>query len=96
MSAKISHAELTLLQYLHEHSGHSDERIWLDPKPIIRGLGISMNQLAKDSASLAVHGLAGFRAFRKTDVDAAGSGPSAVWITRNGEDYLRRSRLEPP
>jgi hypothetical protein len=95
MSAQISQVELRLLQYLHAHSCGSGERIWLDPKPITRGLGISIGQLAEDSAALAGHGLAGVRAFRAATEDAVGVGVSAIWITKKGEDYLRGHHPHP-
>jgi hypothetical protein len=95
MSSNISRAELTMLEYLHQHSGGSGERIWLDPKPIRRDLRISMDQFVEDSASLVAHGFAGVRDFRPDANNVPSSTCSAIWLTRMGEEYLRRSRSGP-
>jgi hypothetical protein len=95
MSASISQSELALLKYLHEHSGQSGERIWLDPKPIIQSLHITMTQLAENSASLGAHGFAGVRDFRPDANNVPSSKCSAIWITRKGEDYLRALQSGP-
>ena len=95
MSANISQAELTLLQYLHEHSGVSGGRIGLDPKPITRELRISMTQLAEHSAALAAHGFAGVRHTRPGADEVPSSTCSAIWVTSKGQDYLRRSQSRP-
>ena len=95
MSAIISVAELTLLEYLGKHSGRSGERIGLAPKPITRDLRISMEQFAEESASLAAHGFAGIRNFRPDANDIPSSKCSAIWLTKKGEDYLRSHRLAP-
>lgn len=94
MLTNISPSELTLLVHLHERSGGSNERIWLDPKPISRSLRISMKQLAENSASLAAHGLAGVRDFSPDANDVPSSQCAAIWMTKMGKDYLRRSRPE--
>ena len=80
---------MTLLEYLHKHSGSLGERIALDPKPISRSLRISMNQFAENSASLAAHGFAGMRDFRPNTKDVPSSKCSAIWLTKKGDDYLR-------
>jgi hypothetical protein len=92
MSPTISQAELTLLQYLHQHAGISGGRIGLDPKAIRRDLRINMPRLAEDSASLAAHGFAGVRHTRPGADDVPSSTCSAIWVTSKGEDYLRRSQ----
>ena len=91
MLANISQAELTLLEYLHEHSGGLCSRIWLDPKPISKSLGISANQLIDNSASLAAHGFAGVRDSRPNANDLPSVECSAIWITRKGKACLRGS-----
>jgi hypothetical protein len=94
MVASLSQTELTLLQYLHEHSGGSGERIWLDPKPIARRLRISVTQFAADSASLAALGFAGVRDFRADANDVPSAKRSAIWLTGKGEDYLRLAQYQ--
>jgi hypothetical protein len=89
MSANISQAELTLLEYLHKHSGGSGERIGLAPKPITRELRISMKQFAEESAALAAQGLAGVRNFRPDANDVPSLKCSSIWLTRKGADYLK-------
>ena len=88
----VSPAQLTMLQYLHERSGESGDRIWLDPTHIRRGLRISPTRFAEDSASLAAHGFVGVRALRPDANDVPSATCSAIWVTGKGEDYLRRSR----
>jgi hypothetical protein len=94
MLTNISPSELTLLEHLHQRSGGSKERIWLDPKPISRSLRISMKQLAENSASLAAHGLAGVRDFRPNADDVPSLQCAAIWMTKMGEEYLKRSQPE--
>jgi hypothetical protein len=94
MLASLSQTELTLLQYLREHSGASGERVWLDPKPIARRLRISVTQFAADSASLAALGLAGVRDFRADANDVPSAKRSAIWLTGKGEDYLRLAQCQ--
>ena len=95
MWTDISPEEMTLLQYLHEHSGVRGGRIGLDPKVIKRELRISSERLDVDSASLAAHGLAGVRHTRTGSDERPSSTCSAIWVTIKGEDYLTRSRLRP-
>lgn len=96
MSATISEREFTLLQYLHEHSGVAGGRIGLDPQRVKRDLRISMTRLAEDSASLTALGLAGMRYTRTSVEDIAPSSTcSAVWVTRKGQDFLKRCRSAP-
>lgn len=95
MSANVSPAELTLLQYLHEHSGGSGRRIGLDPMHIRRGLRISPTRFAEDSASLGAHGFVGVRCLRPDADDVPSATCSAIWVTSKGEDYLRRSHPGP-
>jgi hypothetical protein len=94
MPANISASELTLLQYLQDHSNVSGGRIALDPKHIKRGLRVSMERLAEDSAALATYGFAGVRHVRRDDDDDASPRTcSAIWVTSQGEKHLRsRSR----
>ena len=87
----LSRTELTLLQYLKEHSGVSGGRIGLDPRAVMRTLGISKTQLAEDAASLAGHGFAGVRYARPGADGARSSSCSAIWITTGGEAHLKRS-----
>ena len=89
MPEHISDSELTVLQYLQEHSGVSGGRIALDPKYIKRGLRVSMDRLTEDSAALATHGFAGVRHARRDDEDASPPTCSAIWVTCEGENYLR-------
>jgi hypothetical protein len=89
MSENISQTELSLLVYLHEHSGGAGERIGLDPKPIRRSLRLSMNQFIADAASLTARGFAGVRDLRPDANDVPSSKCSAIWLTGKGEDYLR-------
>jgi hypothetical protein len=91
MLMNISQAELTLLNYLNKHSGGADERIWLDPKPIAKSVGISANQLADNSASLAAHDFAGVRDSRPYADELPSVECSAIWITRKGKACLRGS-----
>jgi hypothetical protein len=95
MSANLSPAELTLLQYLHDHAGVAGGRIGLDPKAIKRELRISVTRLAEDSASLAAHGFAGVRHTRPGADDVPSTTCSAIWVTSKGQDYLRRSQSGP-
>ena len=95
MSETISPAELTLLRYLRDHSGVSGGRVGLDPKPVARGLRISMTQFAADSAALAARGLAGVRDLRPDANNVPSGTCSAIWVTSKGEDYLRRSLAGP-
>jgi hypothetical protein len=95
MWTDISQEELTLLTYLHEHSGLRGGRIGLDPKAIKRELRISAARLAMDSASLAAHGFAGVRHVRTGPDERPSSTCSAIWVTIKGEDYLTRSRRRP-
>jgi hypothetical protein len=94
MSANISHDEMTMLEYLYKHSSGSGVRIWLDPKPLTRDLRISNDQFAQRSASLVTLGYAGVRDFRADANDVPSLKCSAIWVTRKGEDYLRRSKAE--
>ena len=92
----LSRTELTLLQYLKEHSGVSGGRIGLDPRAVMRTLGISKTQLAEDAASLAGHGLAGVR-YARAGADGAPSSSSscsAIWITTGGEAHLKPSPFD--
>ena len=90
MLTSISQVELMLLEYLQKHSGDSGKGIWLDPKAVARGLRISMGQFAENAASLAAHGFAGVRNFRPDAKDVPSSKCSAIWLTKNGENYLKR------
>ena len=90
MLPNISQAELTLLECLHERSGGSGERIWLNPRLVSRSLRISVKQLAETSESLAAHGLAGVRGFRPNEDDVPRLECAAIWITKAGKDYLRQ------
>jgi hypothetical protein len=94
--AELNASERAMLEYLRKHSGGSGERISLDPKPIRRDLRLSAGQFDADATSLAAHGFAGVRGFRsESNPDVPTSGCSAIWVTRKGEDYLRRTRPEP-
>jgi hypothetical protein len=95
MLPNISQDELTLLEYLRKQSGGSDERIWLDPKFASRSLRVSMKQFAENSASLASHGFAGVRDFRPDANDVPSLECAAIWITKMGKDYLKRSPSGP-
>jgi hypothetical protein len=88
----LSPAELTLLQYLHEHTPVRGNRIALDPKAIKRDLRISTTHLADDSSTLATHGFAGVRHARVGDNDASPPVCSAIWVTNKGVDYLKQSQ----
>ena len=88
----MSQSELVLLEYLHEHSGGSGERISLDPKPITRSLRISVSRFVEDSASLVAHSFAGIRSVEPDAKDVPSSKCSAIWITKKGEDFLRLHR----
>ena len=96
MLANITESELTLLRYLHVHSGGSGERISLDPRPIVRSLRMSMEEFARSAASLAALGLAGVRNFRPDSNDVPSPRCSAIWLTRSGEDFLKRMPAAPP
>jgi hypothetical protein len=95
MLMHISHDQLVLLDYLHDHTRGSGERISLDPKLLARRLHISMTRLADDSACLAAHGFAGVRDFRPDGDDVPSAICSAIWVTGKGEDYLRRLESAP-
>jgi hypothetical protein len=88
-------AEVRLLKYLREHSGRSDQSIWLDPGPVARGLGISVIQLREESALLAARGFIGVRDFRPNANDVPSKRCAAIWLTRKGKEYLWRSRIRP-
>ena len=94
MFANISLAEMTLLRYLQAHSGGSGERIWLDPKPIMHDLHVSESQFAEDAAALQAHGFAGVRYFTDAN-DVRSSKCSAIWVTKIGNEFLRRSQVLP-
>src|SRR5947207_1565490 len=95
MSGNISPTELTLLEYLHKHSGVSGGRIGLDPKPIKRELRISMTRFAEDSVALAAYGFAELRYARAGAGNERSSTCSAIWVTTKGVEYLSRSRSQP-
>jgi hypothetical protein len=100
MLATLSPTQLKLLQHLHLQSGTSGGRIGLDPKAIMRALRIKMTGLADDAAALESLGLAGVRHVttgRDTDGPIVRSATcSAVWLTKLGEDYLKRLHAERP
>jgi len=94
MVEKISNAQLTLLNYLDAHSGDFSQRVWLDPRFITRDLRISMIQFAEDSSSLAAQGLAGLRDFRADSNDVPSLKCSAIWLTKEGKEYLRQAQFQ--
>jgi len=95
MLLNISAAQVAMLQCLHKLTGGSGERISLDPKLIIRNLGVSVSQFTEDAAALAAHGLAGVRNFRPNTNDVPSPICSAIWLTGKGETYLKELRSEP-
>lgn len=88
MTAQIEEADLKMLAYLSEHSGGHHERPWLDPKPVIRSLGLSQEQFATRSAHLVELGLAGVRLYAPDAVPAPSSRFCAIWLTGKGQDYI--------
>jgi hypothetical protein len=100
MSDTLSPTQLKLLQYLQDRSGVSGGRIGLDPKAVMRGLGIKMTGLNADAAALASLGLAGVRHANTGRDDDGRVLPSAtcaaLWLTKQGEDYLRQWHAERP
>jgi hypothetical protein len=89
MPTNITDAEVALLDYLRKHSGAPGERIAMDPRPITRSLGISVEQFAAESASLVALGFAGVRDFRPNANDVPSLKCSSIWLTGKGEDYLK-------
>ena len=95
MTSPLEEAELKLLAHLSEdaeHAGGNHQRLWLDPKPLIRRLGLSQEQFATDSGRLVAHGLAGVRKFASDAVSDTASPYCAIWLTGKGEDYMRALR----
>jgi len=88
-------SELVMLNCLHRLTGGSGERISLDPKLIMRNLGVSVSRFTEDVAALAAHGFAGVRHFRPNAHDVPSSICSAIWLTGKGETYLKELRSEP-
>jgi hypothetical protein len=89
MYSNLNPRELNLLKYLRDHSGRPGQRVALDPKPITRGLRISMIELAEASAALAARGLAGVRNQRPDANDVPSGKCTAIWLTGKGEDFLK-------
>lgn len=89
MTEPIEEAELRMLAYLSEHAGGYHQRLWLDPKPLIRALGLSQEQFGTDSARLVAHGLAGVRNYAPDAVPVPPTRCCAIWLTGKGEDYMR-------
>ena len=97
MTATTEEAGLKLLAYLSEHAGRSGQRFWLDPKPVVRNLGISQEEFALASGYLVEHGFAGMRMFSvgADTPPVASARCCAIWLTGGGEHYLRKLQASP-
>ena len=91
MNVLISKDELRLLAYLHEHAKGFDERSAFKPKPVADALGITIDQLQRDSSFLAEHR---FVVVRTLNMSTMNNGNNhvldAIWITGHGENLVRK------
>jgi hypothetical protein len=97
MTATIEEGGLKLLACLSEHAGQVGQRFWLDPKPVVRSLGISQEEFALASGYLVEHGFAGKRMFSvgADTAPVASVRCCAIWLTGSGENHLRELQASP-
>jgi hypothetical protein len=92
MKANINEDELRQLAYLHEHAtGYTDD-FQIDPDNVRVELVVTDEQLAKHASYLAAHGLAGVSVVTTRD---GYEGLSSLWLTGDGEDYMRELESQP-
>jgi hypothetical protein len=94
MDPILSPTESVLLQYLSQRSAGRGQRTALDPKSVLRGLRIGKERFEVDAAALSGLGFAGTRRCRPAGGSVRPTACSAVWVTGEGENFLKRRQFE--
>jgi hypothetical protein len=89
MTINISKSEMRLLGYLHENAKGYDERFMFTPASVSKALGITMDQLQKDSSFLSQHNLAVVKSLDMSTFNGINHQMVGLWLTGYGENLMR-------
>jgi hypothetical protein len=93
MKIQISRNEMRILGYLHEHAKGFDDRFMFQPNALIASLGITSEDLSRDTSFLAEHNLVKLQVRRVISI-ASGFQIHGLNLTGEGENMMRNLEAE--
>jgi len=94
MKIQISRNEMRILGHLHEHAQGFDDRFRFKPEDVATAIGISDEQLRRDTSFLSEHGLVQLKLVNLSNNDFIDHRLVGLNLTGDGENLIRNLEAE--